>query len=89
MSHLASSNLVTRVSVVRVTREDIFISDEISGSHGYYHHVVVVEVFGFGAMWFCRSMLTFRRNMLSPSSGTEVTSREVESLYNPSSSGPI
>jgi hypothetical protein len=34
---------------------------------------VVVEVMGFGAVWICRSMPTFRRNMLSPSSGAEVT----------------
>jgi hypothetical protein len=26
-------------------------------------------VLGFGAVWFCRSMPTLRRNMLSPSSG--------------------
>jgi len=34
---------------------------------------VVVEVYGFGAVWICRSMPTFRRNTLSPSSGAEVT----------------
>jgi hypothetical protein len=26
-------------------------------------------VLDFGAMWFCRTMPTFQRNMLSPSSG--------------------
>jgi hypothetical protein len=35
--------------------------------------LVVVEVLGFGTMCICRAMLTFRRNMLSPSSGAEVT----------------
>jgi hypothetical protein len=35
----------------------------------------VVEVLGFGAVCICRSMPTFRRNMLSPSSGAEVTGR--------------
>jgi hypothetical protein len=34
---------------------------------------VVVEVLGFGALWICRSMPTFPRNMLSPFSGAEVT----------------
>jgi hypothetical protein len=34
--------------------------------------LVVVEVFGFGAVCICSSMSTFRRNMLSPTSGAEV-----------------
>jgi hypothetical protein len=32
-----------------------------------------VEVLGFGAVCICRSMPTFRRYMLSPSLGAEVT----------------
>jgi hypothetical protein len=28
--------------------------------------IVVLEVLDFGAVWICRSMPTFRRNMLSP-----------------------
>jgi hypothetical protein len=39
---------------------------EIRGSRGDYYHVV--EVLGFGTVCTCRSMPTFRRNMLSPSS---------------------
>jgi hypothetical protein len=34
---------------------------------------LVVEVLGFGAVWICKSIPTFRRNMLSPSSEPEVT----------------
>jgi hypothetical protein len=34
--------------------------DEISGSHGDYHHVD--EVLDFAALWNCRSMPTFRLN---------------------------
>jgi hypothetical protein len=41
-------------------------------------HLVAVEVLDFGAACICRSVPTFRRNMLSPSSGAEVTGREVE-----------
>jgi hypothetical protein len=36
---------------------------------------VVVKVLDFGAMWICKLMLTFQRNMLSPSSGAGVTSQ--------------
>jgi hypothetical protein len=45
--------------------------DETWGSHSDYYHVV--DVLSFGAVCFCRSMPTFWRNMLSPSSGVEVT----------------
>jgi hypothetical protein len=51
---------------------------EILGCHGdYYHVVVVIEAFGFGAVcsW------TFRRNILSPSSGAEVTRRGSRGVY--------
>jgi hypothetical protein len=41
----------------------------------------VVEVFGFGAVCVGRSMPTFRRNILSPSSGAEVTRQRA--LYFP------
>jgi hypothetical protein len=34
-------------------------------------NVVVVAVLGFGAVWIYRPMLTFRRNMMSPSAGVE------------------
>jgi hypothetical protein len=37
----------------------------------YYY--VLVEVLGFDAVCVCRSMPKFRRNVLSPSSGVEVT----------------
>jgi hypothetical protein len=43
------------------------ISDFITFDH------VVVEVLGFGTILICRLMPTFRRNMLSPSSGAVVT----------------
>jgi hypothetical protein len=33
--------------------------------------ILVVEILGFGAVWTFRSMPTFRRNMLSLSSGVE------------------
>jgi hypothetical protein len=46
--------------------------DEIWGSHGNFYHIVA-EVLGFGAVCICRSIPSFRRNMLSPSSGTEMT----------------
>jgi len=36
---------------------------------------VGVEVLGYGAVWICRSIPTFPTNMLSPSSGAEVTKR--------------
>jgi hypothetical protein len=63
--------------------------DEIWGSRGNYYHVVV-EVLDFGAVCICRSMLTFGRNTLSPSSGAEVTrhrpanthSAKTQDLYN-------
>jgi hypothetical protein len=45
----------------------------------YYH--IVVEVLGFGAVCICRYMPTFRRNMLSPSSGAEVTRQESRDVY--------
>jgi hypothetical protein len=54
--------------------------DEIWGSHGDYHHVVV-EVFGFGTVCICRLMPTFRRNMLSPSSGVEVTKQGSRGVF--------
>jgi hypothetical protein len=44
----------------------------IWGSHGDYYYFLV-EVLGFGAVWICRLMLTFRRNILSLSPGDEVT----------------
>jgi hypothetical protein len=37
--------------------------------HGSEH----VKILGFGTVCICRYMPTFRRNMLSPSSGAEVT----------------
>jgi hypothetical protein len=40
-----------------------------------------VQVLGFGAVWICRSLPMFRRHMLSPSSGDEVKSMELEGLY--------
>jgi hypothetical protein len=43
--------------------------------------LVVVEVLGFGAVCICRSMLTFQRNMLSPSSGTEVARQRNTGVY--------
>jgi glucose-6-phosphate-specific signal transduction histidine kinase len=42
---------------------------------------VDVEMLGFGAIWICRLMPTFWRNMLSPSSGAEMTRSESESHY--------
>jgi hypothetical protein len=38
------------------------------------------QVLGFGAMWICRLMPTFWRNMLSPSSGAEVTRQGIRGL---------
>jgi hypothetical protein len=41
----------------------------------------VNAVLGFGAVWYCRSLSTLRRNMLSPPSGLKWECREVEGLY--------
>jgi hypothetical protein len=41
---------------------------------------VVLELRGFGAVWICRSKPTFRRYMLSPSSGAEVTRQRSREL---------
>jgi hypothetical protein len=47
-------------------------SDQSYEENLWYLHVVV-EILGFGTMCICRSIPTFQRNMLSPSSGAEVT----------------
>jgi hypothetical protein len=41
----------------------------------------IVEVMVFGAMWICRLMPVFWRNMLSPSSGLKWQGREIKGLY--------
>jgi hypothetical protein len=47
---------------------------------GNLKYPVVLELMGFGAVWICRSMPTFRRYMLSPSSGAEVTKQGSKEL---------
>jgi hypothetical protein len=59
--------------------KDYLILNEILDFHCDYYNVGVIS--GFGAVCYRRSMQTFRRNMLPPSSGLKLQGREAEGLY--------
>jgi hypothetical protein len=52
-----------------ISAKRLELESRIKGDYVKLNCHFVVEVLGFAAIWICRSMSAFGRNMMSPSSG--------------------